>query len=144
MSADSMIPRVDGTPFVDSLKSLVALSPGQKMTPEDSRKAFREGKSAILIDYAENASKWANSDEKGKIGVAPLPGSLRVYEPDRKEYDKMQSPNLSSYIPMGGGWVAVLAKGRTPANANAAKDFLIYLAGNSMAAQWAADRNTAC
>ena len=140
MSADSMVPRVDGTPFVDSLKSLVALSPGQKMTPEDSRKAFREGKSAILIDYAENASKWANSDEKGKIGVAPLPGSLRVYEPDRKEYDKMQSPNLSSYIPIGGGWVAVLAKGRTPENANAAKDFLIYLAGNSMAAQWAADR----
>ena len=140
MSAESMIPRIDGVPFADALKSLVALKPSQKMNSEAARKAFREGKSAILIDYAENAGSWAKPDEKGKIGVAPLPGSMRVYEPEGRVYEKMQSPNLSSYIPLGGGWLAVLARGRSAENIVAAKDFLLYLSGSSMAAQLAADR----
>ena len=140
MSAENMAPRVAGTPFVDSLKGLIAIKPKQKLTPGAARGAFRDGKAAILFDYAENATTWAKADTKGKIGVAPLPGSLRVYEPDRKEYEKMQSVNLSSYLPNGGGWLAVIAKGRPVKNLAAARDFLTYLAGDSTAAAWATDK----
>lgn len=140
MSAETMAPRVSDTPFADALKGLVAIKPKQKMTTEQGRAAFRDGKAAILFDYANNAAKWANADEKSKIGVAPLPGSLKVYEPDRKEYEKMQSTSMSAYLPSGGGWLAVIAKGRDSKKLEAARDFLTYLAGESTAGAWAIDK----
>lgn len=140
MSAETMAARVGDVPFVDALKGLVAIKPKQKMTAEQARTAFRDGKAAILFDYANNAAKWANADEKSKIGVSPLPGSLKVYEPDRKEYEKMQSANMSAYLPCGGGWLAVIAKGRDGKKSEAARDFLTYLAGESTAGAWAIDK----
>lgn len=140
MSAENMAPRVAGTPFVDALKGLIAIRPKQKLTAGEARAAFRDGKAAILLDYAENATTWAKADTKGKISVAPLPGSLKVYEPDRKEYEKMPSVNLSAYLPNGGGWLAVIAKGRPEKNLAAARDFLTYLGSDSTAAVWATDK----
>lgn len=138
-SAETMEPRIASVPFSDALKALSGLRPKTEMTSEEARAAFRDGKAGLLIDYAENASKWASPQEKDKIGVAPLPGSYRVYEPDRKEYVKMQSRQLSGYLPTGGGYVAVMAKGRSGRISSAAKDFLAYLVSDSTSVQWAAD-----
>lgn len=142
-SAESMEPRIATTPFVDTLTALTKLKQAENLTPSQARAAFRDGKALMLIDYAENASTWAKVDEKGKIGVLPLPGSLRVYEPDRKAYDKMESSQPSAYLPIGGGYLAVIAKGRKPESLAAAKDLLTYLAGDSTATTWAADRRMA-
>ena len=65
----------------------------------------------MLIDRAERASRW-----KGKaIGVAPLPGSERVYDPSRKLWEDVSPPNTPSVLPYGGGWlvgVVTAAPGR--------------------------------
>jgi len=142
-SAETMEPRITGKPFEDSLTALASLKPVENLTPTQARNAFREGKAGFLIDYAENASLWAKPDEKSKIGVLPLPGSFRVYEPDRKAYDKMQAIQPSAYLPSGGGYLAVLARGRKPEIQAAAKDLLVYLSGDSTATSWAADRRMA-
>ncbi|MFM1802886.1 MAG: hypothetical protein RJA81_2238, partial [Planctomycetota bacterium] len=139
-SAETMEPRIAGAPFVDSLTAIAAMGQPTGLTPDEARKAFRQGDYPILIDYAEKAALWADASEKNKIAVAPLPGSFRVYEPDRKAYDRMQTLQNSSYIPNGGGYLAVIAKGRSETVLKAARDFLIYLTGESTAVQWAADR----
>lgn len=139
-SAETMEPRIANVPFADSLKALSALRPKTELTPKSAREAFRNGKAGLLIDYAENAGQWANPEEKSKIAVSPLPGSIRVYEPDRKTYDKMQAVQLSGYLPNGGGYLAVMAKNRPPENSKAALDFLTYLVSEATAVQWAADR----
>ncbi|MFM7317925.1 MAG: ABC transporter substrate-binding protein [bacterium] len=142
-SAETMEPRIAGTPFADTLSALASLKPAGNLSPTQARNAFREGQAAFLIDYAENASLWARPDENSKIGVLPLPGSFRVYEPDRKAYDKMQAIQPSAYLPAGGGYLAVLARGRTPEIQAAAKDLLVYFSSDSTATSWAADRRMA-
>jgi ABC-type glycerol-3-phosphate transport system substrate-binding protein len=138
-------PRIAGVPFVESLESIVRWLPqkASKLTPAQARTEFREGRATMLIDYAENAAKWSGKDQPGKIGVAPLPGSVRVYEPDRREFVKVSPANLSAYVPKGGGYLAAIAKGRKDRQFDAAKDFLKYLAGDSTAAQWASDTRMA-
>ncbi len=144
-SSETMEPRIAGVPFSDSLIALAALKPPGNLTPSQARAAFRDGQANLLIDYAENASKWARPEEQSKIGVVALPGSLRVFEPDRKAYDKMESVQPSTYLPGGGGYLAVLARGRKKEFLPAAKDLLVYLASDSTAISWAADqRMTLC
>ena len=46
-----------------------------------ARESFRTGKVAMLIDRAERAATWSHGKP---VGVAPLPGSDRVFEPIRK------------------------------------------------------------
>jgi multiple sugar transport system substrate-binding protein len=83
---------------------------------------------ALLIDRAECAATWAGGAKS--IGVAPLPGSERVFEPLNKVWDPApkSKPNRPSYLPHGGGWlVGVSASARGLAR-DAAVDFIRYLA----------------
>lgn len=141
MGLDEATPRIATPPFTESLAKIVKWrgKPGEKVSPDDARAAFRQGQASLLIDYAENAPAWSETGGTAKIGVAPLPGATLVYDPDRRESVKTSPPNLSAWLPRGGGYVAVLNKGRSGKQAEAARDFLKYLAGDATAPQWAAD-----
>ncbi|HWE38718.1 MAG TPA: extracellular solute-binding protein [Isosphaeraceae bacterium] len=130
--ADTMAPRVAMPPFVEALEGLKALA---KCGPEGvidfdaekARAAFRSGEVALLIDRAERASRWAGKEVPITVGVAPLPDSKRVFDPDRKQWQDLPTRNRVSYLPVGGGWLAALGTGASSASKAAAVDFLRYL-----------------
>jgi multiple sugar transport system substrate-binding protein len=131
--SDTMEPRLTTPPFVEALEGHVALKaygpPGvEGFDAEAARVAFRDGKVALLIDRAERAARWGGGKAKF-IGVAPLPGSAKVYEPARKTWEKVATPNRPVYLPRGGGWlvgVSATARGR---QREAAIDLVKYLIG---------------
>lgn len=130
LDSDTTGPRVASPPFVEALRAMVALKgygpPGaEKFDAVAARKAFRSGEAVFLIDRAERAGGWGV--EGSPVGVAPLPGSLRVFDPSRNAWEDLPEPNRPSYLPTGGGWlVGVVATGRARA---AAEDYAKYLAG---------------
>ncbi len=138
--ADGMGPRIASPPFVEALGKLVELTksapPGAAQFDADAaRSAFRAGKVALLIDRAERASTWS---EGKPVGVAPLPGSERVYNPDRKAWETSTSLNRPAYLPRGGGWlVGVVA---SSPHRDAAIDLAKYLAGPDVTNRLRADR----
>ena len=137
---DRLGPRIATPPFVEALRGLVDLTksapPGAAQFDADAaRSAFRSGKVAILIDRAERASTWS---EGKPVGVAPLPGSERVYNPDLKAWETPTSPNRPSYLPRGGGWL-VGVSASTP-HREAAIDLTRYLAGPDVTNRLRADR----
>jgi multiple sugar transport system substrate-binding protein len=127
--SDRMEPRLASPPFVEALLKLVALKDfappdAVKFDADAARAAFRSGKVALLIDRAERASTWS---EGKPVGVASLPGSGRVYNPDRKAWEEATSLNKPAYLPRGGGWlVGVVASSQ---HREAAIDLAKYLAG---------------
>ena len=128
--ADDMTPRIDSPPFVDALRGLVALKacgpPGmERYDAAAARESFRTGKVAFLIDRAERAATWSHGKP---LGVAPLPGSERVFEPIRKEWTQASPLNAPGYLPNGGGWLVGLNGRLTGAKLEAALDFAKYLA----------------
>ena len=90
-----------------------------------ARESFRTGKVALLIDRAERAATWSHGKP---IGVAPLPGSDRVFEPIRKEWMPSSPQNAPSYLPHGGGWLVGLNGRLAGTQLEAALDFAKYLA----------------
>jgi multiple sugar transport system substrate-binding protein len=128
--ADNMRPRIASPPFVLALQDLVALKtcgpPGMgKFDSAAAREAFRTGKTALLIDRAERAATWS----LGKpVGVAPLPGSDRIFEPIRKEWMPSSPRNAPSYLPHGGGWLVGINGRLAGTQLEAALDFVKYLA----------------
>ena len=138
--SDRMGPRIASPPFVEAMKGLVDLTksapPGAAQFDADAaRSAFRSGQVALLIDRAERASTWS---EGKPVGVAPLPGSERVYNPDRKAWETPTSPNRPAYLPRGGGWL-VGVSASTP-HREAAIDLAKYLAGPDVTNRLRADR----
>jgi multiple sugar transport system substrate-binding protein len=138
--SDRMAPRIASPPFVEALQGLIGLaksapSDALKSDIETARAAFRSGKVALLIDRAERASTWS---EGKPIGVAPLPGSARVYNPDRKAWEPQGKPSTPAFLPRGGGWlVGVLA---ATSNRDAAIDLAKYLAGPDVTNRLRSDR----
>ena len=155
--ADTMRPRVTTPPFVEALEGLVALKafgpPGvEGFDAEAARKAFREGHAALLIDRAERAASWGlveKNKDKAKaqgraprsIGVAQLPGSGRVYEPSRKLWEDVKSPNRPSYLPFGGGWLVAVAASAKGRDREAAVDLATYLVSPETSSRVRADRD---
>ena len=90
-----------------------------------AREAFRTGKVALLIDRAERAATWSHGKP---VGVAPLPGSDRVFEPIRKEWTPSSPRNAPSYLPHGGGWLVGINGRLAGTQLEAALDFAKYLA----------------
>jgi multiple sugar transport system substrate-binding protein len=139
--ATSMAPRIDTPPFVEALAATAAL---KAFGPPDmaafdapaARGAFREGKAAMLIDRAERASEWGDK----RIGVAPLPGSERIYDPSRNLWEDVSPPNRPSYLPHGGGWLVGVARGSDGRRRAAALDFAKYLIGPEVSNRIRADR----
>jgi multiple sugar transport system substrate-binding protein len=128
--ADDMSPRIASPPFVEALRDLAALKacgpPGiERLGAAGAREAFRTGKVALLIDRAERAATWSHGKP---LGVAPLPGSDRVFEPTRKEWAPASPLNAPSYLPYGGGWLVGLNGRLAGTQREAALDFVKYLA----------------
>ncbi len=129
--SDSMEPRVASPPFVEALGALVALKASGPAGMEHfdipkAREAFREGRAALLIDRADAVSAWGGGKVKG-IGVAPLPGSDRVFEPINKTWEVSSTPNRPSYLPRGGGWLVAVAESARGRPRDAAIDLIKYL-----------------
>jgi multiple sugar transport system substrate-binding protein len=128
--SDSMAPRINSPPFIEALREIAAWKasgpPGiETFDARSAREAFRTGKVAMLIDRAERAGEWSGGRP---IGVAPLPGSERVFEPLRKTWETSSSPNSPSYLPVGGGWLIGVRRGLSGPKRDAAIDLAAYLA----------------
>ena len=141
--SDSMAPRIDSPPFVEALSAVSAwktLGPAgmTKLDAPAAREAFRSGKVALLIDRAERATAWSHGQP---IGVAPLPGSERVYEPTRKRWETPSSRNAPSYLPSGGGWLVGIKRGLSGVKRDAAIDLACYLANPENANRLRAERS---
>jgi multiple sugar transport system substrate-binding protein len=127
--SDSMAPRIDSPPFVEALRGVLgwklAGPPGiEKFDGPAAREAFRAGKVALLIDLAERVAAWSGG---APIGVAALPGSERVFEPLRKQWETPEKPNAPSYLPLGGGWLVGVRRGLDGTQRAAALDLAVYL-----------------
>jgi multiple sugar transport system substrate-binding protein len=127
--SDSMNPRIDSPPFVEALRGILSWKDGgpqgiEKFDGPTAREAFRTGKVAFLIDLAERAASWSGG---APVGVVPLPGSERVYEPLRRQWETPASPNAPSYLPLGGGWLVGVRSGLAGTQRAAALDLAIYL-----------------
>jgi multiple sugar transport system substrate-binding protein len=127
---DSMTPRIDSPPFVEALRGVTAWKrlgpPGiDKFDGPAAREAFRAGKAALLIDRTERAQAWSGGHA---VGVAPLPGSDRVFEPLRQQWETSSSLNAPSYLPSGGCWLVGVRRGLAGLRLEAALDLARYLA----------------
>ncbi len=127
--SEKLSPRIDMEPFVEALGALIALKaagpPGMERFDADAaREAFRKGKVALLIDRAERASTWSHGKP---IGVAPLPGSERVFDPSSKTWTTPPQRNAPSYLPRGGGWLIGVRNGLSGTRLDAAIDFAKHL-----------------
>ncbi len=127
--SETMAPRIEAPPFVEALKALVslkALGPlgMERFDAPGARAAFRTGKVAMLIDRAERAAAWSHGKP---VGVAPLPGSERVFEPALKAWQPASPPNSPSYLPAGGGWLVGVSGRLAGKKLEAALDFAKYL-----------------
>src|SRR5262249_22381762 len=143
--SDAMAPRVASPPFVEALEKTVALKayapPGAEgFDAEAARAAFREGRAALLIDRAERFGRWGGPKVKS-VGVAPLPGSARGYEPALKKWDDAKPVNRPAYLPFGGGWLVAVAASARGAQREAALDFAKYLINPETSKRVGSDRD---
>ncbi len=143
--ADTMQPRIASPPFVEALAALAAWKtlgpPGAEgFDAEAARRAFREGKVALLIDRAERAGNWADPKARVAVGVARLPGSRRLYDPDRRAWEEPPAPNRPSYLPGGGGWLIGISSRVQGLKGKAALELIKYLTGPEASARIRADR----
>jgi multiple sugar transport system substrate-binding protein len=127
--SDSMTPRIDSLPFVEALRGLIAWKQHgpegiERYDGDAARQAFRSGTVPLLLDRAERATAWSHGQP---VGVAPLPGSERVYEPTRKRWETPSTRNAPSYLPYGGGWLVGVKRGLTGTKRDAAFDLACYL-----------------
>ncbi len=135
--SDSMAPRIDTPPFVEALTTLIALKEcgPPKMETFDAaaaRRAFADGEVALLIDRAEQSAHWVKDKP---VGLAALPGSERVFDPARKEWETPTALNQPSYLPRGGGWLVGVSSATKGARRDAAVDFAKYLTSPELATQ---------
>lgn len=142
--AETMTPRITLPPFVEAeqaLSKLASLGPdgAAGFSARQAREAFSAGKAALLIDRAERWASWSSPETPIAVGVATLPGSERLYDPDQKTWTTSTPPNRPSYLPRGGGWLAGVSAATSGRRRDAAIDFLKYLTGPETSARLLAD-----
>ncbi len=143
--SDAMTPRIDAPPFVEALGAVAAWKsvgpPGvESFDAAAARKAFREGRTALLIDRAEKAGDWEGPGGAA-IGVARLPGSDRVFEPLRKTWETDESLNQPAYLPFGGGWLVGVRAGLEAGKKAAALDLARYLSSPDVSSRLRAEHD---
>ena len=145
--SDTLVPRLTTPPFVEALEKVAAwkaLAPPDAATFDaaKARDAFRKGNVAFLIDRAERSTKWGSLEGAKLVGVAPLPGSERVYEPGRKVWEtgSKTSINRPSYLPFGGGWLVGVSSKATGTEREAAIDLMKYLVSGETSNRTRSDR----
>ena len=142
---DTMAPEIAGPPFVEALAAFRELEqlgpdPGGRLTAEAARAAFREGRVALLIDRAERYGTWNDPKAPVAAGIAALPGSERVFDPETKAFQPASPLNRPAYLPFGGGWLVGVASSCPPERRDAAIDFLKDLTSPEASARIIADR----
>lgn len=140
---DTMAPEVASPPFAETLTQIRALEAfGPKgLNAEEARQAFREGKVAMLIDLAEKVGSWNDRKKPVPTAVAALPGSERVFDPDRKTFERASPLNRPSYLPRGGGWFIGIASDADAKARDAGINFLRYLTNPENSARLLGDRD---
>ncbi len=138
-------PWIDKPPFVEALAKISALRAAgpegiADFNADAARSAFRSGNTAMLIDRAEFASRWTDHKKPAQVGVAPLPGSDRVYDPDRKLWETIDELNVPALLPHGGGLLIGVSAEITGKQREAAFDLLAYLVSPDIADRIALDR----
>lgn len=139
-------PWVARPPFVEALKGLSALAAHgpegmARFDAEAARAAFRSGKAAMLIDRADRASTWTDTKKPIAVGVASLPGSSRVFDPDRKVWQTLDRPNRPTYLPWGGGWLLGLSSSAQGERREAALDLIKDMTGQEASGRLIANRD---
>ena len=142
LDSETTDPRVATPPFVEALGALVGLKaagpPGaENFDATAARTAFRSGRVALLVDRAEAAGSWGSGQVP--IGVAPLPGSTRIFDPSRGVWETPAAPSRPTYLPVGGGWLVGVTAGTKQAAASAA--FARYLAEPEVTDRLRAERD---
>ena len=140
--SETMTPRIDTEPFVEALKAAVAWKasgpPGMEtFDAEAARASFRAGKAAMLIDRAERFATWSHGK---RAGVAPLPGSERVFDPSARAWVTPPLRNTPHHLPHGGGWLIGVRRGLAGTQLAAAIDLVKYLAGPEISRSLRAER----
>jgi multiple sugar transport system substrate-binding protein len=142
--AETLEPRIDFPPFVESLEALAGWK--QEGPPEmarfdagAARAAFRDGRVALLIDRAERAQHWTDPRNPADVAVAPLPASTRVFDPQRKAWIVPRVPNRIGYLRGGGGWLGGVNARSEKRKAEAALGLLIQLASPEIAQEIVSD-----
>ena len=137
---DTLEPRIATPPFVEALAAIAAwksLSPPKAETfdAEAARAAFRAGDTAFLIDRAERASRWTDPKKPLTVGVAPLPASSRVFDPERKAWQEVPALNRAVYLPYGGGWLIGMSSATSGIKRKAALDLVRAIASPEVSRQ---------
>lgn len=142
---DTMEPRLESAPFVEAMRGLMTLKAQgpdgmERFDAAAAREAFRTGRVALLIDRAEEAGAWGSETVKS-VGVAQLPGSRKVYDRVRKDWQESRALNQPSYLPFGGGWLVGISSSATGKQRDAAIDFARYLIGPDTSNRVRSDRD---
>lgn len=137
-------PRIDSPPFVEALDALAKWKesgPAElaTYTAEAARAAFRAGKTALLIDRPERAQLWTDPQKPVDVAVAPLPASVRVFDPKRQTWINPRVPNRIGYLRKGGGWLGGINARSESRKAEAATALLIQLASPEIAQEIVSD-----
>jgi multiple sugar transport system substrate-binding protein len=137
-------PRIETPPFVEALTAVAAwrdVGPPEMISFDAAaaRAAFRDGRTAMLIDLAERATQWTDPRRPAPVGVAALPGSPRVFDPMRSIWLEPERLNIASYLPTGGGWFAGIGSTAEGLRRQAALDFLRMIASPETAAAIVSD-----
>ena len=141
---ETLEPRIDSPPFVEALQALVNWKQAgppelSEMTPEAARAAFREGRTALLIDRPERAQQWTDPRKPVDVAVAPLPGSTRVFDPTRKTWTTPRIPNRIGFLRRGGGWLGGVNARSDSRKSQAALALLVQLASPEIAQEIVSD-----
>jgi multiple sugar transport system substrate-binding protein len=141
---ETMEPSITSPGHLEALKTLIELS---KQGPRaalswslgEAWDCFLRGDAAMTFSWGDVGSlvqDVTKSKIKGKMGCAPLPGTLKSYDPVGKKWIEYKRPNIVGNT-TGGSWAgAVFKQSKHP---EATYDFLAFMATQA-ANMWNATR----
>lgn len=93
--AGSMKPRIDSEPFVRALNELAQCQEGvpdawRALDPTEVRELFHRGQCALALTWPSARSETSDRT-RGGFRIAPLPGSLDVFDPISREWSVRKS-----------------------------------------------------
>jgi ABC-type glycerol-3-phosphate transport system substrate-binding protein len=137
-------PLIASAPYVRALEELVKANQGRDsakaMTPAEAWSAVRGGQAALAITWAQSAVDGAPAKlaeptllTTSVLGFAQLPGSREVYNVSRQRWDEREADE-EIYVPLLAVSGRLAAATTTTADAAAAQNFLVWLAGRETSA----------
>jgi len=130
---ETMKPLVNSPGHVEALKMLIELSkqgPGAALSwrLDEAWDCFLRGDAIFCFtwgDLGSLAQDESKSRVRGKLGCAPLPGTLRSYDPRTGEWVGFSKPNIVGNVTSIGCWSAPISK--LSKHPEATYDFLAFM-----------------